>query len=62
MKTLQLLNSKNDENDEMLKWINEETVDVDKDFIIINILGNVNVNNYNGILTPQILVKEYELI
>lgn len=51
---------KNDENDEMLKWINEETLSDDS--IIINIIGNANVNNYNGILTPQILVKEYEII
>ena len=51
---------KNDENDEILKWINDETL-VD-DFIIINVIGNANVNNYNGILTPQILVKEYEVI
>ena len=52
---------KNDENDKILKWINDDEANNEK-LIVINVLGNVNINNYNGILTPQILVKEYEVI
>lgn len=56
-----IIKFKNSEDDKILCWLNDDETK-GEDCITINILGNVNINNYNGILTPQVLVKEYEII
>jgi single-stranded-DNA-specific exonuclease len=51
---------KNDENDIIFKWMNDwENEDEN---ISINILGRCNMNNFGGILSPQIIVLDYEKV
>jgi hypothetical protein len=30
--------------------------------IRVNVIGKASVNNYNGILTPQIIIEDYEKV
>ena len=50
---------KANENDEIIKWLNDwENND---DFIVINVIGKAGLNSFNGILTPQIMIENYEI-
>jgi len=48
------------ENDPIYKWLNDW--ENDDDFIVINIIGKVGLNNYKGILTPQVIMEDYQVI
>ena len=47
------------ENDPIYKWLNDW--ENDDDFIVINVIGKVGLNNYKGILTPQVIIEDYEI-
>lgn len=47
------------ENDPIYKWLNNW--ENDDDFIVINVIGKVGLNNYKGILTPQVIIEDYEI-
>lgn len=34
----------------------------DSDEIIINVVGEVSINEYNGVLTPQVIIKDSEIL
>ena len=48
------------ENDPIYKWLNDW--ENDDDFIVINVIGKVGLNNYKGILTPQVIIEDYQVI
>lgn len=48
------------EEDEILNWLNDGWGD--EETIEINIVGKCNINSYNGILTPQIIIEAYEVL
>lgn len=48
------------ENDPIYKWLNDW--ENDDDFIFINVIGKVGLNNYKGILTPQVIIEDYQVI
>lgn len=48
------------ENDPIYKWLNDW--ENDDDFIFINAIGKVGLNNYKGILTPQVIIEDYQAI
>lgn len=48
------------ENDPIYKWLNDW--ENDDDFIVINAIGKVGLNNYKGILTPQVIIEDYQAI
>lgn len=48
------------ENDPIYKWLNDW--ENDDDFIVINVIGKVGLNNYKGILTPQVIIEDYQAI
>ncbi len=48
------------ENDPIYKWLNNW--ENDDDFIVINVIGKVGLNNYKGILTPQVIIEDYQVI
>jgi len=49
------------ENDPLLEWASAWDGD-DNDKIEINIVGEVSVNEYKGIFTPQVIIKDSEII
>ena len=49
------------ENDPILEWASAWDGD-DNDKIMINIVGEVSVNEYKGTLTPQVVIKDSEII
>lgn len=49
------------ENDPLLEWASAWDGD-DSDKININIVGEVSVNEYKGIFTPQVIIKDSEII
>jgi single-stranded-DNA-specific exonuclease len=50
---------KANENDEIIKWLNDW--ENDDDFIVIDVIGKAGLNSFNGILTPQIMMENYEI-
>lgn len=48
------------ENDLVIKWLNDW--DNEEENIIVDIIGKCSINNYGGILTPQIIILNYERI
>jgi len=48
------------ENDLILKWLNDW--ENDDEFIVINVIGKAGLNNFNGILTPQVIIEDYQVI
>ena len=48
-------------NDPLLEWASAWDGD-DNDKIIINVVGEASINEYNGILTAQIIIKDSEII
>lgn len=46
------------EDDIILNWINNAWDDEENK--TFNIVGKCNINNYNGILTLQVIVEDYE--
>ena len=48
------------ENDSVLKWVNKDK-DLDK-MIEINLVGKASISTYKSILTPQIIIDEYQVI
>lgn len=48
------------EEDKILNWLNDGWSD--EETIEINVIGKAGVNNYNGILTPQIIIESYEIV
>ena len=48
---------KNYESDEMLNWIQSKETDK----VIMDVVGKVGFNCYNGILNPQLEVKDYKI-
>ena len=49
------------ENDPLLEWASAWD-DYDNDEIVLNVVGEVSVNEYRGTLTPQVIIKESEII
>ena len=49
------------ENDPLLEWASAWDGE-DTDEIVINVVGEVSVNEYKGTLTPQVVIKESEII
>lgn len=49
------------ENDPLLEWASAWDGE-DTDEIVINVVGEVSVNEYKGTLTPQVIIKESEII
>ena len=49
------------ENDPLLEWASAWDGD-DSDKITLNIVGEVSVNEYKGTLTPQVIIKDSEII
>ena len=49
------------EDNELLAWASEWDGD-DDDEIIINIIGEVSLNEYKGVYTPQVMIKENEIV
>lgn len=49
------------ENDPLLEWASAWDDD-DNDWITINVVGEVSVNEYKNILTPQLIIKDSEII
>jgi single-stranded-DNA-specific exonuclease len=45
------------ENDKIIEWINDSWNSEDE--ITITVVGKCGINNYNGILTAQIIVEDY---
>ena len=48
-------------NDPLLEWASAWDGD-DSDRITINIVGEVSINEYKGTLTPQVIIKDSEII
>ena len=49
-----------DENDVVSKWLNDwEDM---SDSIVLNVVGKCGINNFKGILTPQIIIEAWERI
>jgi len=46
------------ENDKILNWINSNN----QDTIKINLIGKVSMNEYKSILTPQLIIEDYEIV
>ena len=49
------------ENDPLLEWASAWDGE-DTDEIVINVVGEVSVNEYKGTLTPQVIIKESEIV
>ena len=49
------------ENDPLLEWASAWDGE-DSDKIILNVVGEVSVNEYKGTLTPQFIIKDSEII
>lgn len=49
------------EDDKLLVWASEWDGD-DDDEITINVVGEVSLNEYKGIYTPQVIIKENEVV
>jgi single-stranded-DNA-specific exonuclease len=49
------------ENDPLLEWASEWDGD-DSDNVVINVVGEVSVNEYKGTLTPQVIIIDSEII
>lgn len=49
------------DNDPLLEWASAWDGD-DSDKIVINIVGEVSINEYKGSLTPQVIIKDSEII
>ena len=49
------------ENDPLLEWASAWDGQ-DGDEIVINIIGEVSINEYKGALTPQVVIKDSEII
>ena len=49
------------ENDPLLEWASAWDGN-DSDKIVINVVGEVSVNEYKGSLTPQVVIKDSEII
>lgn len=47
------------ESDVIIQWINDW--DSKSEEIVIDVVGKCNINNFGGILTPQIVIEEYEI-
>jgi single-stranded-DNA-specific exonuclease len=48
------------EDEEIIKIKNDE--DRSGEILTLNIIGKASINNYNGILSPQIIIEKYEII
>ncbi len=46
------------ENDKILNWINSNN----QDTIKINLIGKASMNEYKSILTPQLIIEDYEIV
>ena len=49
------------ENDPLLEWASAWDGE-DSDEILLNVVGEVSVNEYKGSLTPQCIIKESEIV
>ena len=49
------------ENDPLLEWVSAWDGE-DSDKIVLNVVGEVRVNEYKGSLTPQVVIKESEIV
>jgi len=57
---ISFLKFKLDENDVVLKWLNDwEDM---SDSIILNLIGKCGINNFKGILSPQIIIEAWERV
>lgn len=48
------------ENDQILQWLSDW--DNEEESMVINLVGKCKINNYNSILTPQVIIEDYERI
>ena len=49
------------ENDALLEWVSAWDGE-DDDIITINVVGEVGINEYQGIYTPQVIIKESQIV
>jgi hypothetical protein len=49
------------DNDPLLEWASAWDGD-DNDKIVINVVGEVSVNEYKGSFTPQVIITDSEII
>jgi single-stranded-DNA-specific exonuclease len=47
------------ENDPIYKWLNDW--ENDEEYVVVNVIGKVGLNMFNGILTPQVSIEEWEI-
>lgn len=55
--TMEIIKFGCSEDDEILNLAGTQNKD-----ITLNLIGTASINSYNGILTPQIVVKDYEIV
>jgi hypothetical protein len=48
------------EDDEILKIKKDE--DRNGEILTLNVIGKVGINNFNGILSPQVIFDQYEIV
>jgi len=58
--SINFIKFKIDENDEILKIKKDE--DRSGEVLTLNVIGKASINNFNGILSPQIMIEKYEIV
>jgi single-stranded-DNA-specific exonuclease len=58
--SINFIKFKIDGNDEILKIKKDE--DRSGEVLTLNMIGKASINNYNGILSPQIIIEQYEIV
>jgi single-stranded-DNA-specific exonuclease len=59
---IEFIRFKNTEDDMILKLLNESGWESETKNIVLTVIGRANINNYGGILKPQIIIDEYEIM
>lgn len=57
---IKFIKFKADKNDVMMTWLNNWEDKADN--VIINVIGKCGLNNFRGILNPQVIIMDYERI
>lgn len=50
-----------DEDNELLQWVSDWD-GADEDVIELNVVGEASINNYKGTYTPQVIIKDIQII
>lgn len=51
-----------DDNNELYKWLQDPDLEFENDQIVsITLIGKAAINDYNGVLTPQIIIEDISL-